>query len=140
MEAEHIILERSGLPPLCFEGRLIAHASGQFVNTPPEKPNNDWWEIGLYLVESTRAHSSPRVSHVVAVTYHNKRRNGYTHRSAFLASDPVTRLREYDPFAVLVNFPPDPPFKARQAHLERMCRQQWETLLSAVLQSFPEQI
>lgn len=135
---ETITLERTGLPPLQFTGVLLAHASGQFVNTAADKPNNDWWEVSLFRVVSLRAFSRPLANYVVAVTYHNEKRNRYTHRSAFAANDPARRLAEYDPLAVLVNFPPDATFKGRQAHLERMCRQQWEKLLSAVLTAFPE--
>lgn len=139
-EPEVITLDRSGLPPLQFTGELIAHASGQFVNTEPQKPNNDWWEISVFVVQSLRPHSAPLYKNVVAVTYHNTRRNGYTHRAAFVTGDPVRSLTEYQPLSVLVNYPPDPPFQSRQAALERLCLQQWQTLVSAVLHEFPEKL
>jgi hypothetical protein len=135
---ETITLDRSGLPPLQFTGSLVAHATGQFVNTEPDKPNNDWWEIAIYRAESDRPYSAPRFKYVVAVTYHNARRNGFTQRFADATQSPAALLAKYDPLAVLVNFPPGPQFAARQAHLVRMVRSQWQAILSAVLREFPE--
>lgn len=128
---ETITLDRTGKPPLRFAGTLLTQASGQFVNTKPDKPNDNWWQIAIYQTEN---------GFVVAITYHNEHRGQYAHRQVDVADNPAEPIERYDPLAVLQGFPPGEPFAARQADLERRSRRQWETVASAVLAGFPEEI
>lgn len=134
MPIETITLERTGKAPLRFTGELVQHVSGQFVNTPPLKPNKNWWEIAIY------SHPSDSPLFIVAITYHNEHRGHYQHRAVEAADDPAKTIAAYHPLDVLQGFPPGEVFAGRQAHLERTCLAQWDALVGAVLQSFPEDL
>lgn len=130
---ETITLERTGKPPLSFGGELLTQASGQFVNTKPEKPNDNWWQISIYRLDGA-------TEHVVAITYHCEHRGQYVHRHVVATTDPAAAIAAYRPLDVLQGFPPGEVFAARQADLERRALRQWEAITSAVLTSFPEQL
>lgn len=131
-------LPRTGLPPLTFEGQVIAHASGRAVNAPAARDNADFWEITLFaLPVFPEQVTAP--GYVVAVRYTNDHRGrAYHHDFADWTDDPAETLATYDPLAVLRGFPPGEQYAARQAALEANSRRQYGLLVSAVLRSFPE--
>lgn len=139
-QPETITLERTGQPPLKFEGTLLTTACGQFVQPPKDKPNADYFTISLYEVRTTvrGLASGPGRAYVVAIEYNKKFRDTQQHHTAIVTDDPADTLAGYDPLAVLIGFPPGEDFAERQNALESKMRRQYDVLVSAVLRDFPE--
>lgn len=132
---EIIKLERSGQEPLRFRGELLATANGQFVGTPPDKPNVDWFELSLYRIETG--------GFVVAVTYRrNLRGAGDECRIIDPSPNPAAWLQDYRErrawLPMVIGFPPGMEHKQRR--LEERLTRQFDTLVSAVLKNFPQDL
>lgn len=131
---ETITLDRTGLQPIRFQGRLLATASGQFVGTPPDKPNVDWFEVSIYRCDGERF--------IVAVTY-RRQYKGVTdeERIAEQTDDPARWLADFaaegEPLDMLIGERASP--KA-QRQLEEKLQRQFDRLISAVLKEFPEEV
>lgn len=134
-QPETITLERTGHPPLKFEGTLLTTACGQFVQPPKDKPNADYFTISLYEVARGEGRGA---WHVVAIEYTKTFRDTQQHHTAIVTDDPVATLADYDPLDVLIGFPPGEDFAERQNALESKMRRQYDVLVSAVLKDFPE--
>lgn len=132
---EIITLERSGQEPLRFRGELLATANGQFVSTPPDKPNVDWFELFIYRIEAT--------GFVVAVTYRRDFKGALDEcRRAGPTDNPTAWLqnfREQQAFLkMVIGFPPG--LEHKQRRLEERLTRQFDTLVSAVLKDFPQDL
>lgn len=132
---ESITLERTGLSPIRFRGKLLATASGQFVGTPPDKPNADWFEVSIYRYEGS--------GFIVAVIYRRDFKGAREEeRLAERTGDPAQWLEQFteadDHLDMVIGFPPG--MEHKQARLEEKLDRQFATLVSAVLKDFPEEI
>ena len=135
MTSERHELTRDAQPPLAFTGTLLVEASGQYLHTSEDQPNSDWWRVALYRVDGAPTR------YVVAIEYHSQYRGRALAQYQAHATDaPAALLSQYRPLEQLRGFPPGPQYEGRQAHLERLSQQQWNTLVSGVLKSFPEEI
>lgn len=135
-QAEPIELERTGKPPLRFNGRLLTSANGQFVEAPKDKPNADFYTLSIYKAAGIH---SPSPTYVVQIVYTKDFRGTQQHHTAIATDDPAATLGEYNPLAALIGFPPMVENRDERQHaLESKCRRQYELLASAVLQAFPE--
>lgn len=135
---ETITLDRDGQAPLRFHGKLLTTASGQFVHPPKDKPNPDYFTIGIYQVHGVHG---PGPTYVVEIVYRKDLRGNTTeHHFAMTTDDPAATLGEYDPLAVLMGFPPGAEFAERQRAFEIKMRRQYDVLVSAVLKMFPDEI
>ena len=132
---EIIQLERSGQPPLRFRGELLATANGQFVGTPPDKPNVDWFELSIYQPESG--------GFLIAVTYRRNLRGTQDERRIVEASpNAIAWLQDYrdrrDWLTMVIGFPPG--LEEKQRRLEDSLTRQFDQLISAVLKDFPQDL
>ncbi len=131
---ETITLDRTGLPPIRFVGALLATASGQFVGTLPDKPNNDWFEVSIHRYEGE--------GFIVAVTY-RRTFKGVTEeeRIAERTGNPAQWLTQFneegEPLDMIIGERANP---RDQAKLEDKLQRQFEALVSAVLKEFPEDL
>lgn len=129
------ILPRTGSAPLKITGRLVASVSGRNYNAKPDKPNSDWYEISLFQLADTDDVGA------VTITYRKDLRGQQVeHHTAAVTDSPTTVLGRYNPLAVLVGFPNEPRFANQQARLEDESRRQYESLVSAALADFPEEV
>ena len=131
---ETLTLERTGQCPLRFKGTLLTTACGQFVEPPKDKANTDYYTVSIYTVSASSLF-------VVAIDYTKELpgRDKSQHHSVFQTNDVSGVLARFDPVPVIIGMPPNVENRAdRQALLETKCRRQYQTLVSAVLQSFPE--
>jgi hypothetical protein len=144
---ETITLERTGQPPLKFDGTLLTTACGQFVQPPKNKPNTDYFTVSLYATHDARRTIPRRPPpdydpswplYVVAIEYTKTFRDTQQHHTAIATDDPTETLANYAPLAVLIGFPPGEDFAERQQALEGKMRRQYDVLVSAVLKDFPE--
>lgn len=133
---ETITLERTGQPPLRFDGTLLATACGQFVQNPKDKPNADYFTVSLF--EGTRDEGREPKLFIVQIVYRKDFRGTTEHHSAIVTGDPAATLSAFDPLDVLIGFPPGEDFAERQTALENKLRRQYDLLVSAVLKDFPE--
>lgn len=129
---ETLTLDRTGQCPLRFRGTLLTTACGQFVQSPKDKPNADYYTVSIYAVANSPG------NYVVAINYTKEFRGTQRHQSAIVTDDPAATLGEFDPLAVLIGFPPHQEYAERQQMLETRVRRQYETLVTAVLREFPE--
>lgn len=134
---ETITLERTGQPPLKFNGTLLTTACGQFVQPPKDKPNADYFTVSLYQVNTGKADHD---TFVVEIVYTKTFRDTQKHYTAILTDHPAGELINYEPLGVLIGFPPREEFAERQNALEAKMRRQYDVLVSAVLKDFPEEI
>lgn len=135
---EDIELIRTGEAPLRFRGQLLATASGQFVQTTPDRPNADFYSISIYVVNDGADSLGP--DYVIQIVYTKSFRGTQQHHTVMVTDHPADRLAEFNPLAVVIGFPPHAEYAERQQMLETKCRRQYDLLVSAVLQSFPEKL
>ena len=129
---ETLTLERTGQCPLRFRGTLLTTACGQFVQSPKDKPNADYYTVSIYAVANSPG------NYVVAINYTKEFRGTTGHQTVLRTDDPAAALGEFDPLAVLIGFPPHQQYAERQQMLETRARRQYETVVTAVLREFPE--
>lgn len=129
---ETLTLERTGQCPLRFSGTLLTTACGQFVQSPKDKPNADYYTVSIYAVANSPS------NYVVAINYTKEFRGTTCHQTVMRTDDPAATLSEFDPLAVLIGFPPHQQYAERQQMLETRASRQYETVVTAVLREFPE--
>lgn len=132
---EIIKLERSGQEPLRFRGELLSTANGQFVGTPPDKPNVDWFELSLYRSEAGRF--------LIAVTYRRNLKGACDEqRMVADAKNPAAWLQDFRErqafLEMVIGFPPG--LEHKQRRLEERLTRQFDQLISAILKDFPENL
>jgi len=98
-------LTRSGRPPLCFRGELLAQSDGEHDNG---KRQNRWHDLAIYRTAAGR--------YVVALHYRSRREGEVASNTVQEVENAarVTHLfRLYDPTAVVLGHPENPRRHAR---------------------------
>jgi len=119
---KEVRLSRTGEPALEFVGAVV------FSGTSGTATSNRWHEVTVY--ETVTGES------VVEVSWVTTWKEELGHDAAFVCNRPgevVRDLRQYDPVAYLVGFPPGDTFAQKQERLKADIRARWQTLVTEVL-------
>ena len=120
------ILQRTGNPPLKFEGELIAESRPQPVAN--KKEPNRWHELAVFRTAAGK--------YVLAVTYRAEWKDEQSHSHAEVHSDSesvVAALRQYNPIAHVRGFPLGEAFAHKQQRLLQEISQRFATQVSELL-------
>lgn len=122
------ILPRTGNAPLKFEGELIAESR---PTQDPDKPGKDpkrWHELALFRTAGGQ--------YVVSISYRADWKGEHDHHHAEVVPDvpnAVRIIREYDPLAHVMGYPPGEQYAPKQARLLAEIRQRYEAQVSELL-------
>lgn len=119
-------LERTGLPPLSFEGQLLAEAEGQRRN------ENRWHEIRAYQTKGGR--------YVLEIVYRTQWQGETDHHWVIDAESPkalTEGVKEYNPVMYALGFPPGKQFEEKQQRMIAGLRMSLAVRISAVFRQIP---
>lgn len=110
-ELQHYRLDRTGRPPLAFEGEFLARADGEeYLDQRGRNPR--WHDISLYRTGAGR--------YVLHVRYFAEWKDEVGYDEALVLDGPggvVAALRDLDPVAHVAGYPPGEQFQKKQARL-----------------------
>ncbi|MHC1697765.1 MAG: hypothetical protein AB9919_06855 [Geobacteraceae bacterium] len=128
-----ITLPRTGDRPLQFQGQEIASSDTRMISG---QQANRWHELSLYQTEVGK--------YVIAIGYRTQWQGELEHDSAIVCGDQASfaeELKQIDPLAHLVGFPPGPQYAEKQARIERDITARFAAAVTEVLMCLdPEQI
>lgn len=130
-------LPRSGAPPLRFAGELLASDTTE----SDVIRGIDGDRHGRKRYHNLAVYGLPGGRFVAHVEYVTTWAPEPSHSDAVVCPDAqtlATYLREYDPLAYLVGWPPLPRFAAHQERLRSILAGRWREMVSRVLSSHPE--
>ena len=120
-------LIRTGQGPLVFRGQRLGAVTGPVHG---HRVLERWYDLALYQTTDEGA--------VLQIVYRTRRPGEVDHHTAIrLASlDPdlvLAELRNYQPLAPVLGYPPGEVFRAKQERLERTLQQVYDARVSALL-------
>jgi len=116
---------RSGDIPLRFRGERIATASSETVRG---QSRNRWHEISVYRTEGG--------SYVLQIDYVTRWQGEVDINGVWICDDArqvARRLREHDPMAHVIGYPPGAAYDAKRARLAAQISQDYSALVRDVL-------
>ncbi len=125
-----LTLHRTGLPPLAFDGRLVADASGKFTG---DRTNVRWHDISVYRTLSGR--------YVLQIGYNSTWRDEPGWHDAYDLGDSaelVRKLADYDPTRYVRGYPMETRYQERQARLKADIRERFLRQVDEVMGQCPE--
>ncbi len=118
-------IQRSGLPPLSFQGELIAEQEGK---RQASREHNRYHDLAVYQTAGA--------SYVLSITYATIWHGEVSHHFAdvFQNEEQVaSALLNYDPASHVQGFPPLPAFQSRQDRLLADIKARYEAQVSELL-------
>lgn len=128
-----ISVDRLGQTPIIFVGSLIRECSTQLIDTLPEKPNDDWFHVRMFRIDQN---SEPNClfPFVVSIVYTTVLKKVASSRPyAWLETDPIKLLTNFDPLEYLRGYPDLPKYDTMQAALEDRISIHWQKLVTELL-------
>lgn len=127
---ERITIDRTGKPPLVFEGEVIAEVDGKWTNG---RENNRWHALTLYRTAGRR--------YVLHVAYRTQWQGELDHDVAEVATAPrdlATWVRTVDPLEAVKGYPTSEAYAEKQRRLEADMRLRFDRLATDLFGQMPE--